>query len=186
MMWALTSSPSSASHSSVVTTPVARRWEWCSDILEGLQPRSVRIVGVARDARYDRMIGVGVDLRVSQTEMIYLPFSHMGDRTRIATMIVRSDLSPATVIQQFRRVVSSTTGRDAGATRYNRRRVVGCPRIARAFFRGACNGIRRARGVACRDRCPRRARISSCAAHGSKSACAWRSALSAGTLFFSS
>jgi predicted permease len=78
-------------------------------VTTGTNRENIRIVGVARDARYDRMAGVAIDLRNPETEMFYLPFAQTRMSVRVATMIVRSDLDPATLIQQFRRTVAQRT-----------------------------------------------------------------------------
>jgi ABC-type antimicrobial peptide transport system permease subunit len=51
-----------------------------------------------------------VDLRNSETEMIYMPFARLGSNYPLATVIIRSDLSAATTIQQLRRVVDQHAG----------------------------------------------------------------------------
>jgi predicted permease len=77
---------------------------------EGTNRQSSRIVGVARDARYDRMAGSDMDLRNPETEMMYRPFMQRPDRARVATVIIRSELDPGTSVQQFRRAVARRKG----------------------------------------------------------------------------
>jgi len=73
-------------------------------------PLTLRIVGVARDARYDRMAGSSIDLRNLQTDIVYQPFVRLGSRYPAATMILRSDLGAATAMQQLRRALAQRNG----------------------------------------------------------------------------
>jgi len=72
--------------------------------------RPLHIVGVARDARYDRMAGSSIDLRNLQTEIVYEPFARLGGRHPAATMILRSDLRASTAIEQLRRAIAEHPG----------------------------------------------------------------------------
>lgn len=63
----------------------------------------VRVIGIARDVRYDRMRGSAVDLRDPETEMIYVPFAQ-SPMTRGATMIIDPAVDPAGVITTIRHV----------------------------------------------------------------------------------
>jgi ABC-type antimicrobial peptide transport system permease subunit len=76
----------------------------------GSQPRSVRIIGVARDARYDRMASTSVDLRNPATEIAYLPILQLARLIPSVTMIVRSAVAPSTTTEAFRRVVERHAG----------------------------------------------------------------------------
>jgi predicted permease len=64
----------------------------------------VRVVGVARDVRYDRMRGSAVDLRDPETEMIYVPFAQ-SPAPRMATMIIAPATDAASVVTPIRRVI---------------------------------------------------------------------------------
>lgn len=73
------------------------------------KPRPVRIVGVARDAHYDRMAGLGTDLRTMQSAVMYLPLT----QTRIPsalTMIVRPIGDPFPLIGRVGRLARSRNG----------------------------------------------------------------------------
>jgi ABC-type antimicrobial peptide transport system, permease component len=80
----------------------------------GSTPKQIRIVGVARDVHYDRMAGRDANLRNPATEMIYLPFTEPGRRSRLATMIVRSAADPVTLNMPLRRAVERRAGLQLG------------------------------------------------------------------------
>ena len=80
----------------------------------GSTPKQIRIVGVARDVHYDRMAGRDANLRNPATEMIYLPFTEPGRRSRLATMIVRSAADQVTLNMPLRRAVERRAGLQLG------------------------------------------------------------------------
>jgi hypothetical protein len=80
----------------------------------GAGARTVRIVGVAHDARFDRMGEVGANLRDVETEMVYLPLTQSPRLPRTMTLVIRTTVDPVTVIHQLRQLVRRTPSLELG------------------------------------------------------------------------
>jgi predicted permease len=70
----------------------------------GSQPQTARIIGVAHDAGYDRLAGLGTDLRTMVSDILYQPLSQVSRTPPVMTLILRTAGDPLDAAPFVRRL----------------------------------------------------------------------------------